>query len=162
MLQSVLKNYAFNLQYLKMLVADIPEDEMCDQPAGLANHPAWTIGHLSAAAQFGISLLGGESSLPEGWAELFGRGSTPVSDPSKYPSKAELLAEFERCHKLITEAAAAAGDAKLAEATPDPDFRQIMPTLSDAVVFILLNHTATHLGQTTMWRRAKGLGAVLG
>lgn len=162
MLQSVLRNYAFDLDHLKMLVADIPDDQMSDQPPGLVNHPAWSIGHLCAAAQFGVSLLGGEPSIPAGWAELFGRGSKPVSDPSKYPDKAALLAEFERCHKQLTEVVAAADEAKLAQETPDPNFRQVAPTLSDVVVFVLIHHTAMHLGQISMWRRAKGLASVLG
>jgi DinB superfamily len=162
MRQSVLNTFAFDLNYLKMLVDDIPEDQMCDQPAGLENHPTWSIGHLAAGCQFCIGLLGGEPTMPDGWAELFGRGSTPSPDASKYPTKAELLTELERSHQQATEAVAAADDAKMAEETPDPDFRQVAPTLSDAVVFILINHTATHLGQIAMWRRAKGLAPVLG
>lgn len=162
MRQSVLNTFAFDLNYLKMLVNDIPDDQMCDQPSGLENHPTWSIGHLSAGCQFCIGLLGGEPSLAKGWAELFGRGSKPLADPSKYPTKAELLTELERSHQQVTELVAALDDAKLAEETPDPDFRQVAPTLSDAVVFILINHTATHLGQISMWRRAKGLAPVLG
>ena len=162
MYQAVLNTFAFDLNYLKMLVDDIPDDQMCDQLAGLENHPAWSIGHLAAGCQFCIRLLGEEPSLPEGWAELFGRGSTPSANPSKYPTKAELLAELERSHKQVTEVVAAADDAKLAKETPDPDFRQVAPTLSDAVVFVLVHHTATHLGQIAMWRRAKGLPPVIG
>lgn len=162
MRQSVLNTFAFDLNYLKMLVGDIPDDQMCDQPSALENHPAWSIGHLSAGCQFCIRLLGGEPSLPEGWAELFGRGSKPSPDASKYPTKTELLAELERSHQQVTELVAAVDDAKLAKETPDPDFKQVAPTLSDAVVFILINHTATHLGQIAMWRRAKGLDPVLG
>lgn len=162
MRQSVLNTFAFDLNYLKMLTEDIPEEQMCEQVAGLENHPAWSIGHLAAGCQFCIRLMGGEPSLPPGWAELFGRGSHPVADPSQYPTKGELLAEFERSHQQVTEVVVGADEAKLAEETPDPDFRQVAPTLSDVVVFVLINHTATHLGQIAMWRRAKGLPAVLG
>ena len=123
MRQSVLNTFAFDLNYLKMLVGDIPDDQMCDQPSGLENHPAWSIGHLSAGCQFCIRLLGGEPSMPEGWTELFGRGSTPSPDASKYPTKAELLTELERSHQQVTELVAAVDDAKLAEETPDPDFQ---------------------------------------
>jgi hypothetical protein len=31
MLKSVLHNYAFNLEYAKMLMADIADDQMCKQ-----------------------------------------------------------------------------------------------------------------------------------
>ncbi len=162
MRQSVLQNHTFNLNFLKMLVADIPDDQMCDQPAGVVNHPAWSMGHLCSAAQFGVMLTGGELSLPDGWPEQFGRVSTPTSDGTDYPTKSELLAEFERCHEQLTAAVAAADETTLAQQTPDPDFREIVPTVSDALVFLLVNHTALHLGQIITWRRAKGLGPVLG
>ena len=73
----------------------------------------------------------------------------------------KMLAEFQRCHKLVTDVVVSAGEAKLAEETPDPDFRKVAPTLSDVVVFVLIHHTATHLGQISMWRRAQGLSPVL-
>ncbi|MHB8902596.1 MAG: DinB family protein [Thermoguttaceae bacterium] len=162
MRHAVLRNYAFDLEYLRLLLADIPEDQMCDQPPGLHNHPAWTVGHLCVGAQFANSLLGQETVLPEGWTRLFARGSKPVADRSVYPDKARLLAEFERCHKEVSRTVATIDEAKLAQETPNPDFRQVAPTLSDVVVFVLVNHTATHLGQIAMWRRAKGLDPVIG
>jgi len=162
MLSSVLHNYGFGLEYLKMLLADIPDDQMCDQPAGIVNHPAWTVGHLSMAAEFGVMLLGGEMELPAGWNGLYGRGSTPKHDRSLYGSKSELLAAFEHHHGRATAAAAAATPEMLAAETPDPDFRQVNPTLGDALVFILVTHTGAHLGQLSAWRRTKGLPGVLG
>jgi len=40
MIDYVLADYAFNLQYARMLTADIPDEQMCEQSGGMANHPA--------------------------------------------------------------------------------------------------------------------------
>lgn len=45
--------------------------------------------------------------------------------------------------------------------TPNEDFRQIMPTLGNALVFILWAHEAVHVGQLTSWRKAMGLPPVM-
>ncbi len=162
MRDSVLHNYAFNLSYLKMLVDDIPQDQMADQPAGMVNHPAWTLAHLVTGSEFAASLLGLEPSISEDWRERFGRGSTPVADLAVHPPKDEALAELQRQHNRVAEALRAADGEFLARQTPDEEFRQVMPTLGDALAYILVAHEATHLGQIIAWRRLKSLPPVLG
>ena len=76
MQKAILHNYAFGVPFVKMLVADIPEDQMCRQPGGLKNHPAWTLGHMALATGFTGALLGLESKVPQAWDQRCGRGST--------------------------------------------------------------------------------------
>ncbi len=162
MLRSVLHNYAFNLSYTQMLYGDLPDERMAEQPAGIANHPAWTLGHLVVASTFGVRLAGGQPELPEGWMEKFGRGSTPTGDRAAYPSKAEMLGGLEALHEQVSTALANADPALLRQPTPDEEFRQLMPTIGDGLTYLLVSHEATHLGQICAWRRAIGLPSVLG
>ncbi len=57
-----------NHHYAHQLLDAIPEEKMADQPAGLPNHPAWTLAHLSIAANYMlIPALGGKPiDLPAG------------------------------------------------------------------------------------------------
>jgi len=162
MLKSVLHNYAFNLEYAKMLMADIADDQMCTQPADIKNHPAWTIGHLAYASSYAAILVGLEPAVPENWAELFGRNVSPVDDRSTYPSKEELMQAIEQQHGRVSEALTTADPAIFDGETPDEEFRQIMPTVGDALGYLLVSHEATHLGQLSAWRRAMGMGSVFG
>jgi hypothetical protein len=48
----------------------------------------------------------------------------------------------------------------LAQPLPDVRFRDQFPTVGHAVLHILAAHTALHIGQVIVWRRAMGLPAV--
>ncbi len=46
MIAEILRNYGLTLDYLRRLIADVPDERLTEQPAGAVNHPAWVIGHL--------------------------------------------------------------------------------------------------------------------
>jgi hypothetical protein len=162
MLKSLLHNYAFNLTYAQMLVGEIPDEEMAGQPEGIVNHPAWTLGHLGYASDYAAILLGLEGTTPQPWVELFGRGTTPVDDRTKYPPKEEMLAALEQQHARVADAISKADPALFEQPTANEEFRQIMPTVGDGLAYLLVSHEATHLGQVSAWRRAMGKPSVLG
>lgn len=162
MLKSLLHNYQFNLSFLKMLVDDIEEGKMCAQPGGIANHPAWTLPHLVSGSEFTGQLLGLEPLMPQDWFGKYGRGSVPTTDPADYPSKTDALAALEAHHARVSEACGNADPSLLDQPTPDADFRQVMPTIGDALVFLLGTHEAVHIGQITTWRKVIGFSAVMG
>ena len=49
MLQHICFTYGFNLNLAKRLVGDLTPEQMCGQPYGVVNHPAWSLGHLAGA-----------------------------------------------------------------------------------------------------------------
>jgi hypothetical protein len=97
-LQYVLHVYAMNLRFAKRLVVDLSEDQMCGQPHGVVNHPAWSLGHLAVAADNLGKLLGLPSDLPAGWADTFKTGGTPSPDRNLFPDKDELLRVMSEQH----------------------------------------------------------------
>lgn len=161
MLKSLIHTYQFNLSFLKMLVEDIEEGKMCEQPGGLANHPAWTLPHLVTGSEFAGQLLGLVPLMPQDWFAKYGRGSTPSTDPADHPSKTDALAALEQHHARISDVCANLDPAVLDRPNPDDDFRQIMPTVGDALVFLLCAHESVHIGQINSWRKAMGLPAVM-
>ncbi len=46
MLNHVIYVYGFNLMYAETLVKDVSAEQMVEQPGGVINHPAWSLGHL--------------------------------------------------------------------------------------------------------------------
>ena len=162
MMQHVVFLYGFNLKFAKGLVADLTAEQMCQQPHGLVNHPAWSLGHLAASKVGLLRILGHEASLPVGWGEAWaGAGGIPGSDPSGFPSKDELVSTFESLHDRVTTAVKAADAATLATPHPIEGARKYFPTLGDHVVFLMTSHEMAHLGQLAAWRRAMGLGPAL-
>lgn len=159
MLQYVTFTYGFNLHTAKRLVGDLTAEQMCQQPHGVVNHPAWTLGHLSSASVLTLKTLGGEASLPSAWGDVFKTGGIPSADPTLFPSKDELLATLESLHGRVTAAVAATDAATLAAPHPSDNMRKYFPTVGDMVVFMMTSHEMDHLGQLAAWRRALGLGA---
>jgi len=160
MKQYVLTAFAFNLQYTKMLLADVPQEKMCEQPGGLTNHPAWVVGHLGTTCNFIGSILGFDPVCPPDWETLFGRGSQPTNDRSQYPNKDELLKKLEEGHTRAAKAFDEATDGDLQKTNPVEELAPMFPTVGDLAVFVLIGHEATHLGQLSAWRRAQGLPSV--
>lgn len=157
MLPYVTFTYGFNLQTAKRLVSDLAAEQMCQQPHGVVNHPAWTLGHLSSASVLTLKTLGHEASLPTAWGDVFKTGGIPSGDASLFAPKEELLATLESLHARVTDAVNAADPATLAAPHPSDGMRKYFPTVGDMVVFMMTSHEMDHLGQLAAWRRAMGL-----
>lgn len=165
-IESIIRQYDFNLSYAKALVEDLSESQMTTVPAnGLENHPAFTLGHLISGSALIAEDMGAKFEMPDGWSELFlrkgpGDPRKPDPDKSKYPSKQMLLRELENQHEKVKVMLNKIQDNDLHQ-NIKWRFSKYMPTLSDLVIFMCINHEAMHLGQLAGWRRAMGLQSAL-
>jgi hypothetical protein len=157
MLESELKINQFMMQYCRMLVQDVADERLVDQPLPGVNHPAWILGHLAFSADRARSLIGEEKELPASWTPLFGPGSKLTSSRSDYPSKVELLRTVEHDFERLRQQAAAATPEQLAHPSTNPYTKDALPTVKDGVAFLLTGHMGVHLGQLSSWRRMIGL-----
>ncbi|MCG3180238.1 MAG: hypothetical protein BIFFINMI_02596 [Phycisphaerae bacterium] len=151
----ILAHYSRNLVTANRLLADIPDEAMADQAAGIVNHPAWQIGHLCMSADFVLTLLTGRGNLAPDWRTRFGIGSQPQPDRSAYPPKAELLALLACQHAAVADAFAKA-DAAALEAPAPERVRAVFPRAGDIVVGLMTGHESHHLGTLSAWRRVRG------
>jgi hypothetical protein len=156
-MKPVLHSFAYCLDFLREQVADVAASDMVAQPNGIMNHPAWVIGHLTHSCQ----LLGGVIELPEwlpdDWAKRFGTGSVPVADAGRYEIQNSALAILRDSQSRITQAVERLDDAHLDAPFPDESYRVVFPTIRHALTQVLVGHTANHVGQLSVWRRAMGL-----
>jgi hypothetical protein len=153
----VLHSFSYCLGYLREQVAEVSAAEMVAQPSGIANHPAWVIGHLAYSCQLLGDVIGLPGWLPNDWAKRFGPGSQPVADPSAYESKESALVILGDAQSKIIQAVERLQDARLDEPFPNPQYCEVFPTIRHALTQVLVAHTAHHVGQVTVWRRAMGL-----
>jgi hypothetical protein len=151
MIDEILTSHTLTMQRLRQLVDDVAPSELFRQPAGVPNHPGWTLGHLS----YSFHALLGELGIPpyKDWSRLFGTGSIPLPEPSAYPTKNELLQELTLTQRRLTDRLKKIGDSGLATPLePGSSFR----TVGHAALHIMVAHTALHVGQVSVWRRAAG------
>lgn len=156
MTNEILNSYALTLREVRALVADLDAVQMVYQPAGVSNHPAWTIGHLVQSCELIGGEMGLEPWLPVHWPEKFAPGSKPVPVVEEYPDKSTLLSFLDDGEERLQRALAATTEADLARPLADERYRDVLPTIGHAVLHILAGHTAIHLGQLKIWRRAAG------
>lgn len=95
MLDSAIQVNLFLIHYCWMLVADIADERLAEQPHAGVNHPAWILGHLAWTADGALGMLGAQKRLSAEWPSFFGRGSKPSAQRGLYPSKDELLRAVE-------------------------------------------------------------------
>ena len=162
MIQHVTYLYQFNLGFAQTLIKDLSPEQMVQQPSGVINHPAWSLGHLTGSADSLAQLLGLTSQAPDGWDKIFATGGTPSGDLSLYPSKDEILDALKNQHARNTEAVQQADPEMFARPHPNEGARKYFPTVGDMVVFLMTSHEMDHLGQVAAWRRAMGLGSATG
>jgi hypothetical protein len=152
-----LHSFAYALDYLREQVEDVAPAGMVAQPHGIANHPSWVVGHLAHSCEMLGGVVGLAPWLPQGWAARFGTGSVPVADASAYEPKAQALAILSDAQSRVTRAVGRLHDAFLDQPFPNPSHREVFPTVRHALTQVLVGHTAMHVGQLTVWRRAMGL-----
>lgn len=159
MIQQLTHLYGLNLRVARAMVDDLTSEQMVEQPHGVVNHPAWSLGHLVMTADGLARLLGLESEVADGWESVFATGGVPSNDSSLYPPKEELLDALTAQHARNAAALEKAEPAWFATPTPNERRRKRFPTVGDTVVFLMTSHEMLHLGQVAAWRRAMGVGA---
>ena len=156
-LEPILHSFKYGIDYLGEQVSDVNEADMVAQPNGIMNHPAWVLGHLTHACQ----MLGGVVEipkwLPDDWASRFGTGSVPVADLSRYETKANALLILQDAQSRIIQRVEQLDNGPLDQPFPDPSYLVMFPTIRHALTQVLVGHTANHVGQVSVWRRAMGL-----
>jgi hypothetical protein len=148
---------------LTSLLADMKDQPtVAPTPRG-GNHPLWVLGHLAYAEAGLVSgFIKGEANPLAKWEKLFGMGSQPLPDASKYPAWDELVSEYEQVR---------ANTLRLLDTYSDADFdrpSKAPENLSDVfgtviqVFLVLSSHTAFHAGQVADARRAAGKKPLMG
>ncbi len=149
----VTRLFAMSLDQTKTLGEPIACED-CARMAGGKN-PAWLLGHLITGADFASQLCGsprGDGAMDE----RFTPGSTPESDRSMYPPKAELIKDLIDAHAHASQAFQSVSDDVLNQPFPMEDSRSFFPRVGDGVVYLLAHHEPYHNGQLQQWALATG------
>jgi hypothetical protein len=141
-----------NYDMFKMTLADMTDAELMTRPVAGANHGNWQIGHLIGAE---IALIGGSGAkmpeLPVGFKERYTKETSKSDDASKFATKAELLAIYDKVRAASIEFAKSVTPAQLAAKGPV----EFTPTAGDAIQMQMV-HVGMHWGQIQVLRRKLG------
>lgn len=147
----------FMVRYLSLVVADIAEAEMGEQPVAGFNPPRWILGHLAISTDLALRVGGRRFRCPKDWHRSFRRGSPATGSVAVTATKEQFLdavtsgfaAARDVCRELPPAVAGRPhGIAFLAD-TP-------LQTVEHLLAHLLTTHLATHVGQLSSWRRFRG------
>lgn len=149
--------HKFMLGYVRMLLSDVPEEEMDQQSIAGGNPPRWILTHLAICTDYAARALGSDLRCPKDWHKTYGPGSSPGAKLETVPSKDELLAALSAGVDRVNELAASADPSKLG----GPHGLAILATspiqtVQQFVAHLMTTHIAGHVGQLSAWRRAMG------
>lgn len=143
-------------EYIQATIADLTDEEMTLQPPGVPNHAAWTVGHIVHSWQAIGAELGAQSWLPDEWESLFGYGTSPAGVEPGHHSRVALAASLAAAHGHLRSVLLGLDPSTLREPLPDADARELFASTADALLQVVIAHTAFHAGQLAAWRRAIG------
>jgi hypothetical protein len=164
------------INYADSLVKSIPAElfgRMAGRGAGSGqdvNSPAFNLGHLSIYPDLRILPLLGRDDLvvPLPYsADLF-RAGTPCVDQvggasgNTYPNKDLIVATYMSRYRVAIDALQDVSEERLFQPNPvEGRMRELFPLIGNAIAFLFVGHTQTHLGQISAWRRVMGLGSAM-
>lgn len=131
------------------------------------NHPAWVYGHLAIYAQRMCELVGlevGPAARPAGWEDLFKNGTPCNDDPAGtiYPPIERLQSHYLSAYRHVLSGLPEVSDETLNAPNPAGGrMTELFPTVGAMMMFLLVGHPMSHLGQVSTWRRAMGLGSAM-
>lgn len=147
-------------RYSEDLLDHVEQPDWFRLPEGGVSHIAWQAGHL-AVCEYGLAMKRVRGVKPEDEQlvtaddfRLFGKGSIPEADASKYPSVAEIRELLTRIHTAVLAELATLDDAAASEPVSDPP-HPMFNTKLGALKWCAA-HEFLHAGQIGLLRRQLG------
>ncbi len=75
-------------------IKDMSKEELLFRPAEKCNHAWWLYGHMVLSTDIAHYLIDTPLLTPNAWRSLFDTGTSPDDTGAGYPSKEELMAQF--------------------------------------------------------------------
>ena len=126
-----------------------------------ANHALWFVGHMGMTDNFFVSVISPERArAAEGYAEKFGMGSQPTSNPADYPPPPEVLEFMRERRQALLDVLAGLTEEDLAKKTKEgtPEFLPDYGAVFEAAIW----HEGLHTGQISVARRSLGKAPMMG
>jgi hypothetical protein len=151
-----LTTFRFVLGQIQKASADIPDEQMREQPHGV-NPPVWILGHLVATMNTVPKFLGHPTVGPAEYRTWFGPNSKLEDLPAALPSKSQLLGHLSELSELILVELPKLTDDDLGKPNTTGFRPEQLPTMRDVFEVLLLTHPMLHVGQLSVWRRLQKL-----
>ncbi len=120
-------------------------------------HPMWVLGHLTLVEAMTHELLAGEPNPIAEWGPLFGPGTVPSADPSRYPAYQEVRSRYSQLRRrtLALLDSFTEEDLDTRVSNPPPGLEAHFATYGKALLTLAL-HQMSHRSHLTDALRSAG------
>ena len=145
------------------LIKDMEDAPLTAPTPNGGNHPLWVLGHLTySEAELTTELILGKPNPLAEWKEIFGQGSQPVADASKYPPMSQVFDKFQEVRASTLQLLDSYAEADLDQPSQVPEeMKEMFGTVGKCLAATIL-HFMYHGGQVADARRAAGREPMLG
>ncbi len=158
-LEFIIDQIAQTRRYTQGFIDVLDPGDWFHMPPGGVSFIAWQVGHL-ASSQYHLCLsrIRGtrpedDALIPKDYFALFGKGSIPEANASRYPSAEEIRAVFDRVHAQVARELPGLDDAALDEPVTR---RHPLFTTKFGSLAMCPRHEMLHAGQIGLIRRQFG------
>lgn len=140
--------FQLNEYCVKTNTEGITEDDAVHDPDGGGNCCNWVLGHIVATRNSLLSLLGEAPIWDDVKADIYRRGSSPLTDKARALPFKEILGDFQSSQEKIVNALRRISPEDFSVETDGESLGQKLATLQF--------HEAYHIGQLGLLRRIAG------
>lgn len=163
-IQAHIEAFTLLRQYFKVsLSGELDAAARVFQAGESFSHIHWLVGHM-AWVMDGVAggVFGRKIAMAVETGEQFGMGARPDPEAEGYPPLEDLMREFDAALAQTVDVLETMNDEDLDRPLPeDSPAKDRFPTLG-ALLHGMFFHTAYHLGQVALLRRAQGLPSGFG
>lgn len=147
----------FQLNYLKKLVANIPDDRLYEKQLDGYNSAGWILGHIYVEADDVLNFLNIPYEQNDLWKSLFYNTAGRLQSLDNVPEKGELVEKlYERYDQLIDVYENLSTEQRSAP-HPSKMVKDILPNVDAWFAHHITTHISIHCGNLVVWKKMIGL-----
>jgi len=157
---SILDLLHFQLQYLKQLVENIPDERLYEKQLEGFNSAGWLLGHICVEADDVINHLEVQNKfevLDPQWTGWFKNTTGKITSLEGLPSKNQLLVTLEKRYQTLGEIYLELTEAERNGGHPSKMLKNVLTTFDAWFSHHLTTHIAVHCGNLVVWKKMIGL-----
>ena len=150
----------FQLQYLKQLVKNIPNERLYEKQLEGFNSAGWILGHICVEADDVINQLNADKSfdkLDSNWQKWFKNSTGKIEQLEQLPKKEALLNILIQRYNALGSAYANLNTEQRNTGHPSKLLSEVLTTFDSWFAHHLTTHIAMHCGNIVVWKKLIGL-----
>ena len=151
---SIIELYHFQINYLKKLIENIPNERLYEMQLNGYNSAGWFLGHLCVEAEDPLNFLNiNYTKVDDNWSKWFGNSADKITSLEGLPTKTELLIVLEYRYQFLINAYSSLTPEERESPHPSKMLKGVFSTVDGWFAHHITTHIAVHCGNLSVWKK---------